>query len=157
MLIMIGSGILLWQANYSKPHLEEKLAYQQGKIDELTSTISSLKNDKTQISNDKSQINSNESKVIAPEEGQVAGASTNSSQPASKPVSQSAQKVSGKVNINTATVAQLDTLPGIGVTYAQRIIDYRNSNGGFKSVDELKNVKGIGDKTFEKFKDQITF
>ncbi len=62
----------------------------------------------------------------------------------------------GKVNINTASLSELDSLPGIGPTYAQRIIDYRNNNGGFKSIDELKNVKGIGDKTFDKFKESVT-
>lgn len=67
----------------------------------------------------------------------------------------SAQQVSGIVNINTASLSQLDSLSGIGPTYAQRIIDYRIQNGGFKSIEEIKNVKGIGDKTFEKFKDQI--
>lgn len=66
------------------------------------------------------------------------------------------QQVSGIININTASLSQLDSLSGIGPTYAQRIIDYRTQNGGFKSIDEIKNVKGIGDKTFDKFKDQIT-
>lgn len=64
--------------------------------------------------------------------------------------------ISGKVNINTATTAELDTLPGIGPSYAQRIIDYRNKNGGFKDIEEVKNVSGIGDKRFENIKDMIT-
>lgn len=68
----------------------------------------------------------------------------------------SSETPSGRININTASLSELDSLPGIGPTYAQRIIDYRNANGGFKSTDELKNVKGIGDKTFEKFKDSVT-
>jgi len=62
----------------------------------------------------------------------------------------------GKININTASVEELDLLPGIGVTYAQRIVDYRNANGPFKSASELENVAGIGPKTFEKIKDWIT-
>jgi competence protein ComEA len=53
-------------------------------------------------------------------------------------------------------LAELDSLPGIGPVYAQRIIDYRNANGGFKNIDEVKNVKGIGEKTFEKFKELIS-
>ncbi|TSC95989.1 MAG: competence protein ComEA [Candidatus Berkelbacteria bacterium Licking1014_2] len=61
-----------------------------------------------------------------------------------------------QINLNTASLSQLDSLPGIGPVYAQRIIDYRQANGGFKSIDEIKNVKGIGDKTFEKLKDKIT-
>lgn len=66
------------------------------------------------------------------------------------------EETSNKVNINTASLEELDSLPGIGPVYAQRIIDYRQSNGGFKSIEEIQNVKGIGSKTFEKLKDRIT-
>ena len=61
-----------------------------------------------------------------------------------------------KVNINTAAEAELDTLPHVGPMMAQRIIDYRTSNGLFASVDDLRNVTGIGDKTFEALKDLVT-
>ncbi|MBR0261822.1 MAG: helix-hairpin-helix domain-containing protein [Selenomonadaceae bacterium] len=60
------------------------------------------------------------------------------------------------VNINTADAERLATLKGIGPSLAQRIIDYREQNGAFKSVDEIKNVRGIGDKKFDAFKDKIT-
>ncbi|WP_422444621.1 helix-hairpin-helix domain-containing protein [Thermoanaerobacterium sp. DL9XJH110] len=60
-----------------------------------------------------------------------------------------------KININTADLVELDTLPGIGPTTAQKIIDYRNQNGPFKSIEEIKNVSGIGDKKFEEIKDKI--
>ena len=60
------------------------------------------------------------------------------------------------VNINTADVEQLSTLKGIGPAMAQRIIDYREQNGKFKTVDELKNVRGIGQKKFDALKDKIT-
>ena len=63
---------------------------------------------------------------------------------------------SGKVNINTADSEQLQTLNGVGPATAQKIIDYRQSNGSFTSVEDIKNVSGIGDKTFEKLKDSIT-
>lgn len=60
------------------------------------------------------------------------------------------------VNINTATQAQLETLPDIGPSKAQAIIEYRKANGSFKSVDDLKKVKGIGDKTLAKLKSQVS-
>jgi len=56
------------------------------------------------------------------------------------------------VNINTATQEQLETLPGLGAKVAQRIIDYRQKNGNFKKVEDLMNVKGIGEKSFLKLK-----
>ena len=62
----------------------------------------------------------------------------------------------GTVNLNTATQAQLETLPGIGASAAKRIIEYRQKNGGFKKVEELMNVKGIGEKSFLKLKQHIT-
>jgi competence protein ComEA len=60
------------------------------------------------------------------------------------------------VNINTATKEELDALKGIGPVKAQAIIDYRTKNGPFKSVDDIKNVKGIGDKTFDEIKGDIS-
>lgn len=60
------------------------------------------------------------------------------------------------VNINTATEAEFQELPGVGPVLAKRIVEYRQQNGGFERLDDLKNVAGIGDKTFEKFQDQIT-
>ena len=59
------------------------------------------------------------------------------------------------VRLNTATVEDLDTLNGVGPAIAQRIVDYRTENGGFKSVEEIKLVPGIGDKMFEKIKNDI--
>jgi len=60
------------------------------------------------------------------------------------------------ININTASADELDKLPNIGPARAADIISYREENGGFKSIEELKNISGIGDKTFEEMKDLIT-
>src|SRR5690554_6299146 len=62
---------------------------------------------------------------------------------------------SGKININTADASELQKLSGIGPGKAKSIIDYRNKNGPFKSVDDLLNVSGIGEKTLEKIRDEI--
>lgn len=62
----------------------------------------------------------------------------------------------GLVNLNTATAAQLEKLPGIGPKAAARIVDYRLKNGPFKKIEELMNVKGIGEKSFLRLKGQIS-
>ena len=60
------------------------------------------------------------------------------------------------VNINTATQEELESLPNIGPVKAKAIIDYRKANGNFKTVDDIKSVKGIGDISFDKLKSQIS-
>jgi competence protein ComEA len=60
------------------------------------------------------------------------------------------------VNINTATVADFETLPGIGARTAARIIEYRQKNGPFKKIEELMNVRGVGEKSFLRLKAQLT-
>ncbi|MDD5117260.1 MAG: helix-hairpin-helix domain-containing protein [Sulfuricurvum sp.] len=62
----------------------------------------------------------------------------------------------GTININRANAAQLQTLNGIGPSKAQEIIKYRKTHGGFKSIDELVNVNGIGPKTLQKLKPQVS-
>ena len=63
---------------------------------------------------------------------------------------------SSKININTADQKTLESLPGIGEKRASDIILYRESNGGFKTVSEIKNIKGIGDSIYGQIKDSIT-
>ena len=60
------------------------------------------------------------------------------------------------VNINTASLEELDSLPSIGPSLAQRIIDYREQNGPFLSTEDIINVPGIGSGNYERFKDMIT-
>ncbi|WBC17478.1 helix-hairpin-helix domain-containing protein [Micromonospora sp. WMMA1998] len=62
----------------------------------------------------------------------------------------------GPVNLNTATLAQLDALPGVGPVLAQRILDHREQHGGFRSVSDLRQVEGIGDARYEQLKDLVT-
>jgi competence protein ComEA len=79
-------------------------------------------------------------------------------QPASAQASSrgAAKAAVGMVNLNTASAAEFEGLPGIGAKTAARIIEYRQKNGPFKKVEELMNVRGIGEKNFLKLKPQIT-
>jgi len=61
----------------------------------------------------------------------------------------------GRVDINTATVTELDALPGIGPTTAQTIVDFRRQNGTFQSIQDIQNVPGVGPATYERIKDYI--
>ena len=70
--------------------------------------------------------------------------------PAAKP------NPTAKVNINTATVDQLTALPGVGPKLAARIVEHRQKTGGFKSTQELMNVKGVGEKNFTKIQSYLT-
>ena len=67
-----------------------------------------------------------------------------------------AAPAAASINLNTASQAQLETLPGVGASAAKRILEYRQKNGGFKKIEELMNVKGIGEKSFLKLKPFIT-
>ncbi len=152
-LILAGAGILLWRENFAKQNPESRIA-------NLESRISRLEADNNQETRSNNQTNSNiQEDNIQTDQGHVAGASSQNTVEQitdnSKQTTTS-QPVNSKININTASESELDSLPGIGPTYAKRIIEYRNANGGFKSIEEIKNVKGIGDKTFLKFKDRIT-
>lgn len=83
--------------------------------------------------------------------GTAAAAQQSTRAPAAK-----ASPVEAPVNLNTATMTQLETLPGVGPAMAQRILEYRQQNGGFKKIEELMNVRGIGEASFLKLKALVT-
>jgi competence protein ComEA len=79
-----------------------------------------------------------------------------SAQSASRSSAKTSTATTSIVNINTASAAELDALPGIGAKMAERIVEYRQKNGPFKKVEDLMNVRGVGEKNFLKLKPQIT-
>ncbi len=75
-----------------------------------------------------------------------------------RPTSHAATKpaTAGPINLNTASAAELEALPGVGAKTAALIVEFRTKNGPFKKIEELMNVRGIGEKNFLKLKPQIT-
>jgi len=85
-----------------------------------------------------------------------AAKSSGGSKPRATASSKARATAANPVNLNSASAAQLQTLPGVGASSAQRIVEYRQKNGNFKKIEELMNVKGIGEKSFLKLKPLIT-
>ena len=85
----------------------------------------------------------------------VTSSKTDFGETASQEESYSSATVIGKININTATVEELDTLPGIGEAKARAIIEYRENESPFLKPEDIMNVSGIGEKTYENIKDYI--
>lgn len=95
--------------------------------------------------------------AVTAESAQGSVVPTAATTPAAIKTTTASSAVGGKVNINTATKEQLaDALDGIGDTLAQRIVEYRESHGGFDSIEEIMNVSGIGEKRYAAIKDHIT-
>lgn len=94
--------------------------------------------------------------VVVPKKGKAPAASAGSSSTRSSSSAGSSSASAEKINLNTATAEELQQLSGIGPALSQRIIDYREKNGGFSSIDQLKEVSGIGDTRFEQLKDSVS-
>lgn len=116
----------------------------------------------TSINADMSSINraaklSDNQCIVIPKKGEKTTNAVNNPQvfPSSSSNSDEIQDKS-VVNINTASKEELEKLPGIGATKAQRIIDYRVQKGAFKNIESIQNVSGIGEQTFENIKERIT-
>lgn len=147
-LVMLSGGVLLWKSNRLNNKeriinngdelglLKEQISKQEARISQLESRIQNQESSSVSSSN------------LSDNSGAIAGASTGMD-------STKSSIPKGKINLNTANTSELDSLPGIGPVYAERIIEYRTSHGGFKNITELKNIKGIGDKTYEKLKDLV--
>lgn len=146
--IFAGSFVVVWQIREkNKPNTASGSAEELGRqIAELNSKIDSLNK---AINDAKEQVVVEDKVEVSTSTKKVAGASTSKAD-------ESSSETSSQINLNTANLSQLDSLDGIGPTYAQRIIDYREANGPFNSIEQIKNVKGIGEKTFEKIKGDIT-
>jgi competence protein ComEA len=151
-IISIGGLILLFQdrqIKYQQSNLQpivdglkKENETLKAKVDELTKEANELKKTNAELENQTSQPMINRS---------VKGASI--ANPKNAVPNQVIDKQT--TNLNTATATELDRLPGIGPVYTQRIIDYRDQHGGFKTIEEIQNVKGIGPKTFEKIEGMI--
>lgn len=95
-----------------------------------------------------------EERIHIPREGEVQTNPVQYANPATQSMGGGTGQ-SGLININTADSAALQTLTGIGPSTAEKIMDYRQSSGPFRSIEQIKEVSGIGEKTYEKFKDKI--
>ncbi|MDF2839445.1 MAG: competence protein CelA [Clostridia bacterium] len=91
-----------------------------------------------------------EDMVYVPKKGEIIEVEDKNSNVRTTPIKK------GKININKAALEELDTLPGIGPSIAQKVIDYRESSGGFRSIEELNNVSGIGEEKYKDIKSLIT-
>ncbi|MHC6246557.1 helix-hairpin-helix domain-containing protein [Lactobacillus delbrueckii] len=138
------------------------------RLEDLIEKAGGLTKDAQLKAINRSQLLKDQDKIYIPGKGdKVEAAQTANSAAASAPAasasasSSSSSSTSGPasgdlINLNTATASDLQKLNGIGEKKAEQIIAYRQEKGSFKSIDELKEVSGIGDKTFAAIKDQLT-
>lgn len=103
-----------------------------------------------------SKILSDEEKIYIPKKGETISSDLMQSDNNLETTSRGSKSDSNKVNINTASESELDTLPGIGPALAKRIVEHRSSMGLFKSIEDIRSINGIGEKRFNDIKDFIT-
>ena len=111
--------------------------------------------DKLKLLSEKSPIVLKDGKQITVPTKEKEAAHPDAPKPATKPQSAKTSKVNAKININTADEAELEKLPGVGPVTAKKIVEYRNNNGKFADIEDIKKVRGIGEGRFAKMKDMI--
>ncbi len=113
-------------------------------------------NDACWVNSNKDIITNISDKTVIKDETLNKEITTDTNKEAKEKAKSNKEVTTSKININSSTIKELMTLPGIGESKAQAIVDYRTKNGNFQTIQDIKKVSGIGDATFEKFKDQIT-
>lgn len=149
-LVCGGIGYLIYRENYWKPGIETRISVQETKISELEAKLSGTKPEPVAV--DPAAI---VQASTQPATESVPKPASTASVPTAATTAPAATAQSKIVHINTATLADFDSLPGIGPVLSKRIVDYREKNGLFASIEGLKKVSGIGDKTYLKFKDLL--
>lgn len=165
LLVLASGGYLLWRENFWQPTKAADISRLEQKIAELEN----VQGTQTETVKPTDLLAANQPPVTAAADAPasptttapkatstVKGAATQAAPSAPKAAATTPATVSYPININTATLAQLDTLPSIGPAIAQNIIDYRNAHGPFTSIQQLDNVKNIGPVTIDKIKDKIS-
>lgn len=125
------------------------------RLDELIQAAGGLKENAQLKAINRAIVLKDQDKIHIPYKGEKVAAASTLSQVGQNSNSQSGNDANGKVNLNTASAADLQKLNGIGEKKAEQIIAYRKQKGGFKKVEDLMQVSGIGEKTFAQLKDQL--
>ena len=144
LLLALGAGVIMKYSGWKKPNEYDYSQTDQNFENRLKSTFDELKTERSDTS---AKIRSKELETLADSLGILIE---------QKSSVKKVLKPDSKININTALSADLRELPGIGEVMAERIIEYRESHGRFTKTEDLKKVKGIGEKKFEEIQGYIT-